>query len=517
MPPLTPFFLLRMWLKRAPAANRAAAGIAMVVILALVAWIAVPGSGSSNGSRLVTSQQGGGASSGSAAGSSSAIGPTSSAGSGAIGLAGSSSSTSGVAEATGGEGPAGGNAATTQACQKGAPAIKLGIILPDVGSGSVSLNGFLGVPSVQQEQAFYNAVIGTINAAGGVQCHALVGEFQAFNELDSSNAQTICLKFAQDKVFAVLGGFEPGAPDTCLLQNNLPTFEQIMISTADAAKYYPYYFSTNGAFEVILKNFVNAVARLGYFGPGKNFKKFGVLLRNCIPSEQPALMAALAANGVSSAQVDTYDFGCRSSLLADPANEISQAEFQFWKDGVTAVTAIDGATDLQGFTNDANQQQRVQHWKPYYLVPDDGGFATLSATQNVPNGAQFDGAIGITGLQYGGIEAGLPESAATVKCDAIMTSHGLPTVYKSGDQFAGSPCDLLWMLTDAMNQDPGLSPTGLAAGLGKVASVDMAYPDGPNSFRGSDVTWGGEYWRQDVFFASCRCFRAVDANFNPSF
>lgn len=394
--------------------------------------------------------------------------------------------------------------------------IKVGIILPNVGSGSASGNSFLGVPAISQQEGDYQAVIDTINAAGGVQCHTLTADFQPFDELDASDSETICLQFVQDHVYAALGGFGPTSPDTCLLQNKIPTIEQIMVSEADAKTYYPYYMSANGAYELIIKNFVYATARLGYYNPAKGFKKFGVLLRTCQPSEEPALMSALAANGVSSSEVDIFSFGCDSQVIADPPNEISQAELQFWQDGVTDVTAIGASEDLQDFTNDANSEQSVQHWRPHYLLPDDGAFATISSTQNVPNGTQFNGAIGITGLQYGGIAAGLPESPATKRCDAIMVAHGLPTVYQSGDNFAGNPCDLLWMLSDAMAADPGLAPTGLAPALSRIGSVDMAYPDGPNDFS-PGVTWGGEDWREDVFDTSCSCFKAVSASFQKSF
>lgn len=537
---MTPFFLLRMWLRRAPLSNRVMAAASVAVAVAVLIWIAVPGkspssvatspygaaSGASSGQPgSVSNIASGPAQSGSAAG---ATGSGASNGAPlAVGAAGASGaavakgsasasnpSGSGAATLAGGASPAGSGGG---GCSKMGAPIKVGVVLPNVGSGSTSVNGVLGVPPVSQQQADYSAVIDTINKAGGVQCHPLVGDFQPYNELNSSDSQTICLQFVQDHVYAVLGGFGPTSPDTCLLQNKIPTIEQIMISEADARKYYPYYLSANGAYELILRNFAYAAARLGYFGPAKGFKKLGVLERTCQPTEEPALTAALQANGVSSSQIDVFNFGCNSSVLFDPPNEISQAELQFWKDGVTDVTAVGASADLQAFTNDANNQQGVQHWKPMYLVPDDGAFATISAPQNVPNGSQFDGAIGITALQYGGIAAGFPEDAATKKCDAIMTSHNLPTVYQSGDNFAGSPCDLLWMLSDAMANDPGLAPAGLAAGLSKVGSVAMAYPDGPNNFSTPGVTWGGEEWREDVFTASCSCFKTVSSAFQPSF
>lgn len=534
---MTPFFLLRMWLRRAPLPNRLMAGGSLAVAVALLIWIAVPGQspssvatspygaasgGSGQSASAPTAGSSGGSSAGSAAATPGSAG-TAGATSGSSASAGSSGATvaagSGGSSGSGGaqSGGSGGGATATSGCSKMGAPIKIGVVLPNVGSGSTSVNSFLGVPPVSQQEADYNAVIDSINQAGGVGCHTLVGDFQAYNELDSSNSQTICLQFVQDHVYAALGGFGPTSPDTCLLQNKVPTIEQIMVSEADAKKYYPYYMSANGAYELILRNFVYATAKMGYYSPATGFKKLGVLLRTCQPSEQPALMSALQSNGVSSSQIDVFNFGCDSSVLSDPPNEISQAELQFWKDGVTDVTAVGSSTDLQAFTNDANDQQAVQHWKPHYLVPDDGAFATISAAQNVPNGTQFDGAIGITGLQYGGIPAGVPEDAPTKKCDAIMTAHHLPTVYQSSDNFAGSPCDLIWMLTDAMADDPGLDPAGLAPALSRVGSVQMAYPDGPNNFTTPGVTWGGEDWREDVFSGSCSCFKSVSATFQPSF
>jgi len=133
-----------------------------------------------------------------------------------------------------------------------------------------------------------------------------------------------------------------------------------------------------------------------------------------------------------------------------------------------------------------------------------------------PNGTEFNGAMAITLNQYGAIASKLPETAGTQACDKIMTSHGLPTVYKSGDQFAGSTCSLVWMLAAAI-EHAGPNPAALIAGLHAAGSTQVSFPDGPNSFSAPNTTTGGEYWRALTYHSSCQCWTVDNANWNQSF
>ncbi|HET6873849.1 MAG TPA: hypothetical protein VFH70_03680 [Acidimicrobiales bacterium] len=390
--------------------------------------------------------------------------------------------------------------------------MKVGVVIPDVGSGSASLNNTFGIPPASQEQADYAALFDSINKSGGVACHSLVGDYAVFNETDPNAAQTECLQFVQDKVLAVLGGWLPSSSDTCALQNHLPTFEQEEIPASELNQFSPYYLSPAGELDLLFHNFSHALSRMGYFSTSKGFKKVGVFYRDCISGEYQSLVSQLEQVGVPGSAITSYDVGCSSSPFAPPST-VEAAILKFQQSGVTDVIPMNEYEDLQAFTRQANSQG----YKPQYLVADDGLVATSSSLTFEPNATNFNGAVAITPYLYGAQQSGLPETAATKQCDQIMTSHSLPTVYQSGDQFAGVVCSEVWMLTAGMAHDPGLAQNSLAAGIAAAGSVALSYPDGPNDFKASEGAFGGEYWRPLQFQAGCGCWKVTNPTFSPSF
>lgn len=514
---MSPYVLFRMWVRRASYGQRVTTAMGAAVVVAMIAWIAVPSADSAN--RVATAGGGFSPVAGATAGSSTttANSSTSGTGGGSGGPAQPSSATQGPASSQGGSGAVTGSSATgggstPQGCAGPLSPVKIGVIIPDVGSGSASLNSTFGIPSASEEQSDYQAVFDSINKSGGVACHSLVGDYAVFNETDSTAAQTECLQFVQDKVFAVLGGWLPSSSDTCAVQNHLPTIEQELIPASQVKQFYPYYLSTAGELDLLFHNFAHALTQMGYFSASKGFKKLGIFYRDCISGEYQSLVAQLEQAGLAASAIDSFDVGCSSSPFAPPST-VESAILQFQRDGVTDVTPMNEYEDLQAFTRQANSQG----YKPQYLVEDDGIVATSSSTTFSPDATNFDGAVGITPYQYAAIATGLPETATTKQCDQIMTSHGLPTVYQSGDQFAGVVCSLAFMLQAGIAHDPTLRQESLAPGLQAAGSVNLSFPDGPNDFKSSGGTFGGEYWRPLVFQASCSCWKVTNPNFSPSF
>lgn len=383
---------------------------------------------------------------------------------------------------------------------------------PNIGGGSASLNGTFGIPSASQEQADYEAMFDSINKGGGVACHSLVGDYAVYNETDPNSSQTECLQFAQDKVLAILGGWLPTASDTCALQNHLPTFEQIPIAESQVKGFYPYYFSAFGELDLIFHNFAHAVAQMGYFSAAQGFKKIGIIYRDCISGEYQSLVGQLQQVGIPASAITSYDFGCPSTPFAPPSS-VEGAILQFQQAGVTDVMPMDEYEDIQNFS----RQAKTQGFKPQYLVADDGIVSTSSSPTFTPDPTNFNGAVAITPNLYGAMQIGLPEDPITKKCDQIMTSHGLPTVYQSGDQYAGSVCNLTWMVVAGIQHDPSVSPAGLAPGIAAAGTIAFAYPNGPNKFAASGGTYGGEYWRPLQFQEACGCWKVTNPNFSPSF
>jgi hypothetical protein len=524
---MTPFLQFRIWFRRASAAQRASTVVAGALVIALLVWSAVPSTNPT--SALAIGGPGGsvagGTAPGSAAGASSGLagtngtvaagGGTSSALGGAGGIA-----AAGGTGATGTAGPgATGRTGTTSArattparpgmCSK-MGTLKVGVVVPEGAGGS--LNSVIGNPPTSQEEADYAAVLDSVNKAGGVDCYDLAGDYVTADLTNPSGAQAGCLQFAQDKVFAVLGGFLPTFSDDCLLQAHLPTFDELAIPAGQVKQYYPYYFSTYPTYEVLYKNFVDAVNQMGYFSAGHHFAKLGIFYKDCMPEVNQAMLADLSAVGVAGAKVDRYDLGCSSSF-ASPAS-IQQGVLQFKTDGVTTVTVDNDLPDIQNISKIA----AVENFHPVggWIFPDDGVAAITASANFHPDPTEFNGAVTITAGQYGAIDSRLPETPATQACDKVMTSHGLPTVYQSGDQFAGSTCSLVWMLVAAI-QRAGANQAGLAAALQAAKSVQMSFPNGPNDFSAPGTTTGGEFWRPITYQSSCQCWTVTNPAWSPSF
>lgn len=531
---MTPFQQFRFWARRAPAGERALAAFGALTLFALLAWAAVPAGGGSS-SNVATSSPGGvtaaqsaGGSGrtaqGSATGIAAASGPgtssvSSSATSAGAGPAnGSVSGSAGAEQAGGGQttsaptsrGPSGTSSA---GCAQGATdqgvtatQVHIGVVLLNI-EGQAG-NSVFGYPAPSEQQAFYQALIDSINKSGGVQCRQLQATYYQANALDPSQEHATCLQMLQDHLFAAIsiGFYQPPSQD-CPSANKIPTFLSVPLAPPELDQYYPYLFTVNSNWQQLILNYVMASKELGWFaGSGK----VGVLELDCQPELNTYMLDDLARIGTPSSNIVTYDYGCPSGLV--PPNQVEEAVIQFKLDGVTHV--IDNNTiSLNYFSRDAQQQD----YKPKYGVPD--GVAIIGYREGLsPDPTNFNGALAITPNQWGALHTpGVPLSPATDTCNAIMTAAKLPTVQESGDASAGIACDGMWALTAAMAHDASLTRTGLAAGLDQTGQLPMSYPQGPADFSGSRIATGGEYWRPDVYDGSCSCFKVANPTFAPSF
>jgi hypothetical protein len=513
----TPFLEFRLWWRRASAGKQTAAVGALASALALVVWIAVPlASGpstklavGSNGARGLGASGTTGATSGAAGDAGNAPG------SGAAGGTGSSTSSSLAAAGPGaaGAGTDGAAAGSPRAllasgCSGQPRNMNVGVVLIN----AAGLNSLLGVPSVSAQQAMWSAAFDSINKSGGAGCNRLAPDYQTYNESDSSTAQSACLAFLQHKDFAVLAGFLPQNPDTCLLQNHIPVVEEIPISSKDLQQFYPYYLSAAGAIQVIYRNFANAARQFNVFNPAQGFKKLGIFYSDCQPEVNAAMMADLQAAGVPSSAIDRSDLGCPTSF-ASPSS-IEQAVVKFKADGVTTATIDNDIKDTQNIT----KTSQAQGFHPQWAIPDMGTTAVTGNPAFAPDPNNFNNALAITPNQYGANNSpGFHEAAADTACDQIMTSHGQPGVMTSPDQFSGAVCNVVWMFAAAVDHAPSVAPEQLVAGLQRVGSIPFAFPDGPNNFSAPGTTTGGEFWRPLTYFSSCGCWRLGSPNFSPSF
>jgi hypothetical protein len=513
----TPFLEFRVWWRRASAGQQSATVGALVTVMALIVWIAVPlasGGPSTNlgagyGSRArganATGESAGAAGTADTAGT---TGTTAAAGPGSASGTGTGGGAAAGSGATAGGGLPGTPGGALAGCSGTAKPMNVGVVLVDSGG----LNNVFGAPAPSQQQGMWNAMFDAINKSGGAACNKIVPDFQTNNEFNPSSAQSACLSFIQHKDFAVLFGFLPQSPDTCLLQAHIPVFEEIELSQADVQHYYPYYFSGDGALQVVYHNWALASRQFNMFNPANGFKKLGIFYSDCQPEVNQAMMTDLQAAGVPSSAIDRADLGCPSAF-ASPAT-IQAAVLQFKQHGVTTATIDNDIKDIQNIT----KQSQAEGFRPQWTIPDDGSVAISGNPSFAPDPNNFNNALAITPEQYGAqTTPGFKEDPTTVQCDQIMTSHGQPGAIASTDQFSGAVCDTAWMFAGAVDHAPSVAPDQVAAGLQRAGPVPFSFPYGPDNFSAPGTTWGGQFWRPVTYHTSCGCWQLDSPNFSPSF
>jgi len=510
----------RFWARRAPTAERISAGVAATLVIALLAWLLVPGSGpkatnlASGGGR--TSGElgvvGGGA--GGAAGPDSGLGTTG----GAAGNAGSSggaagaASTSGTAAGTNGSAPGGGLA-------PGCPSasgitgvsnsqIKIAVTLTNIVGPAA--NSLFGIASPAEQQSWYEAVLDDINKKGGIASRKIVPTFYPTNPSDQNELQQRCLQIAQSGVFAEVdnGAYAIYPQKHCYAQHGIPFFGGYILFRDEIDQFYPYLFNIS-EFDTLDRNAVFALKDRGFFNVPPN-EKIGFTYRDCDKPLVDKWMTWFQQVGVPSSKLVTYDFGC-PAVFASPS-DIQAAVLKFKENNVTRLTAHQLVGDFSNFSNVAQQQG----FKPQYGLPDESIIDVAYGSQ-APNPDNIAGAIAIAQGRSGEERTpGAVPSAGTAKCNAIYQAHGIKPTYQLAPG-AGYVCDQLWMFQAAITNAPALHPAALAAGLQRAKSIDFSYPGGPNDFTGTRQTTGGQFWRVAQFMASCKCWQVIDPNFHPSY
>jgi hypothetical protein len=527
---MTPFHQFRLWARRAPIPERAAAVVGAALAVFVVAWLLTPASHPGNRAVGVvaggSSAQVNGTTGTTVAGSTSAavdstIPEVGTGGGGATAGAAPAASTQGPSSsqsAAGGGGPGGGSGG--QGCvsppgtDQGVTATQIKIAIIIVNIVGPAANGSFGLASASEQQEDYQQVTDAINASGGVACRHLVPQFYTVNPVDQSNLQQTCLQIIQAGVFAVIdygGYFTSPALANCYPQNHLPFLSSTLLPVKQRDQFYPYLFGHIGMVDALYHNAIFALHDRGFFDAANGFQKLGIVYRDCVPEVFPEFTGWLNQVGVSSSQIVSYDLGCPSAFAAP--SDIEQAILKFQQSGVTHVTESEDQSDFANFTVAAQQQG----FHPKYGIPQDGIVATSYGSQH-PDYTNIAGAIAIEPDTWGEERTpGYVPSAGTAKCNAIFQAQGRPPVYQQPVGTGGSVCSQLWMIQAAINHAPALQRSALAAGLQAAKSSDTSYPVGPNDFSAPHATTGGQFWRVVQFLGSCNCWQVVDPTFHASY
>lgn len=392
--------------------------------------------------------------------------------------------------------------------------ISVAATIIDLTGGSVN-NATYGVPSVQDQEAYWNIVAKSINNSGGAGCRKIVMSFYQVNPIDAAQSQQQCLAIAAAQPYIVL---DTGALSTTGSGNCIPAHKVFLASgylTQDQlTKYHPYYLQIGGIAKDVAKTTVLAIKQLGYFSPKKGFKKLGLLYRNCTPSNVAAARAAYAAAGVPSSKTVSYSLGCPAGPTDTPAS-LQQAVLSFKSAGVTDVTEI-SVNDFGTFTQIAQQQA----FKPQYLLGDPTFVTGKQTGADALDPTNADGAVNIMASAYGEeTTPGYKPSGGTKKCDAIYKAAGQPSVYKQGAGIGGFACNYLWFVQALLNHMRTVAPSGVPAAMHSIGSLPQTYPGGPVDFAAAPVgqTYGVNFWRPIYYRATCTCWLVPNPTWYPPF
>jgi hypothetical protein len=521
---MRPFQEFRLWSRRAPTGERISAGVATALAIALLAWLLVPGGGTS-ATNLTASGGGisGGAAQGEGAGAGAGAGGAA-AGPGATGGAASSAGAAGASGAGGtsraGSAPGAGGTAAGGALAPGCPSAPAGV--PGVSNSQIKVavtltnivgpaaNSIFGIASPADQQKWYEAVIDDLNKQGGVGCRKIVPTFYPTNPTDQNELQQRCLQIVQSGAFAEIdnGSYAIYPQKHCFAQHRMPFFGGYILFRSEIDQFYPYLFNIS-EFDTVDKNAVFALKDRGFFNVPAN-EKIGFTYRDCDKPLVNKWLGWLAQAGVSGSKLVTYNFGC-PAVFASPS-DIQAAVLKFRQNNVTRITAHQIVGDFANFSNVAQQQG----FHPKYGLPDESIIDVAYGSQ-APNPDNIKDAIAIAQGRSGEERTpGAQPSGGTAKCNAIYQAHGLPPTYKLAPG-AGYVCSQLWMFQAAIANAPAVHPAALAAGLQKAKSVDVSYPAGPNDFSGTRQTTGGQFWRVAQFKGDCKCWQVIDPTFHPSY
>ena len=516
---MKPFFQLRLWMRNGPTSERILIGAVAVLVLCLAAWAAVPnlpkGASTSIATGPVTAGPGGNSS-----------GPASGAG-GAQALQRQTTlgTTGGAATPTGGGGsniPSAAGTGVTSNGTRSAPAvsncgtltktdtgvtastISVGVLVADVGQA----DSLIGIPSLSDQEKFWNGLFDSYNKTGGVQCRKLVPTYYSDNIIDSTQEQSMCLQVQQDGVFAVLDNPYTPQEINCLVQRQIPDVFFTQPHSQTVKQYWPYVLSAQADYDRLIRDYVFGANQRNLLAG----QRIGVIEQTCYPDENTDIESDLAALKIPIAS--TYNDGCPSP---EPTPDQSQAAALQFK-GAQVTTVL--STDRRAVTGFAQAAQGQQFQPKYVLMNDNEMPAFQDSSTPVPS--SLDGTVIITTTQDGAdYTPGGAFSPATAQCAQIAAATGEAPPddrHQAAGSLDGSACAVLKLFVQAAEHDTPLVRKGLANGLVPAGYLDMSGPGtGPMQVTNSANPTGGEWWRPAEWHATCSCWQVLDFAWQKSF
>lgn len=520
----------RLWLKEAPATERAMTAAIAVLVLALLAWALVPAPTERIG-ELVDARTPPAVGAGSGSGPEDGVTIAEDGGSGATDVGVSAGAGSALPAATGtvmpggapgrpgdppGTTPAGRLTATDRGVS--ADAIKVGFAIVNFDSANAA--GIFPDLRKDASQAI-DAMVEYANERGGVLGRRIQPVKVRPDLISADDQRQKCVELTETHgVFAVMDSFAFSAETSTacitaehktLLLNGNPG------SSANVRLGFPYHVSVHKDDNRKMKDLAVAAKSTGFFDPDKGFRKLGIFGDACgaspaiFDSPTDGLKAYLSAAGVK--EWSEFRSDCDAAL--SPHNA-AQAVVQFQSDGVTHVLLAAHPPVVDGYFTAAGS---ARYYPKYFF----GDYINLAAgpwaKRLEPEGA--DGAMGVTQTHAGEGAVRKPLPPLTQACSKIFTDHGLAPVSSAPPDDIGDDLEILALcesfllfLQVATAAGPELTRAtwvSALAGVGdyRAASTDLARFDRRGKMTGGDTTKLIEWHK------SCTCWHQL-TDFEPA-
>lgn len=400
--------------------------------------------------------------------------------------------------------PAGPVANTASDVGVTAETIKIGLLVPTSSS--------IGSTSDQRDVqvAEFKAFTDDINERGGIHGRTIEVVGATYDILDQdSGTRASCLKLADDeKVFAAFNTTGYGPPGAlCLTREKGVPFLQGSGHPEEI------YGQANGlyssTFDNQTRNFRNMVQILHDLGAIRD-QKVGVLGTEWIGlrrEQEEGIVHTLQKLGY-----DPYVYW----LSGDPASSAAQVPIavqQMRSNGVTAVMLGADFISGQSFV----QEAAGQAYTPFYGAADPWSYSTDYVTANMPD--SFEGSITTTAWRSYDHRAGQPEPEIDADCarkfeeahDIDLDRADDPDALYTGTLLACGVVQRFEMAAQAAG--PNLTREALVEAIGNLGTIEIPFAGGPGTYR-PDKLDGADYYRPQVWKASCKCWHPIVPQFS---
>ena len=390
--------------------------------------------------------------------------------------------------------------------------VSVGISWTDTAAVNAAVSGTGASDSKAGDMlAEQRAIAKWMNAHGGIAGRkiALVEHQNNINDDSSTAAQKMCANWTEDHhVVAGLGVYAASTAVTgvaCLAKHKTLAIGSSydVGSQRHFDMFRPYYYApASMEMAAVGKSYAQGLVTQGFF---TKKAKIGVLVYDSPEFHDGVtngLSPALKAAGLSITDLTWIQ---PPSALSDEGRlvaNIQSAALKYRSDGITHVLFLDGNSSITYFFI---QQAKSQGYRPSY------GFSSLSYPSFVDSNFNADdlrGSLGVGWQPTQDVDVPyLPANPARSLCQTIMKESGQQAVAQTDLTVQLIFCSQFFLLKQALEKAPSLSPEGFLAGVAALGRTNATAAAGTIDSYSASKLWGSSDYRFLRYVEACSCFQ----------